>query len=141
MAHCPDAVDIVCSVLRLEGSCTMKLLGKARKICLLNLTLYIDMVPYGGDPGRWRGNHYYHSYIASRSGFPDMPGLHNFCILAPPPPPKKALGAIPLTPPILPVPATSQNNHKIVQSRIQIPESRFHNPNSTAKLIVRTSLF
>ena len=24
----------------------MKLLGKARKICLLNLTLYIDMVPY-----------------------------------------------------------------------------------------------
>ena len=25
----------------------MKLLGKARKICLLNLTLYIDMVPYG----------------------------------------------------------------------------------------------
>ena len=25
----------------------MKLLGKAKKICLLNLTLYIDMVPYG----------------------------------------------------------------------------------------------
>jgi hypothetical protein len=42
--YCPGEVEMVCSLLRLEGSCTMELPGKGKRMGSSNVTLYIGTV-------------------------------------------------------------------------------------------------